>query len=192
LDDDQWNTISAELQNKLLAYRLANFAKIRVSQLPEANLTSQTCELAMNLAACVIGDPGLAAGLVPLLKPRDEAVRAQHDRELGTVIIEVILGVSHENKKDRVQVKEIADLANTLLRSRGELIEYGPEEVGHRLDILGLQRTRSAAGMFLILSRDTRRLVHQLAHAYDVPTVANVVRSCPDCNAGSGPAPTTE
>ena len=37
LDDDQFNDIAAELQNKMLAYRLANFAKIRLSQLKKAN-----------------------------------------------------------------------------------------------------------------------------------------------------------
>ena len=191
LDDEKWNIIAAEIQNKMLGYRLANFAKIRASQLRGAEFTDETRELAVNLAACVVDDPELAAGVVPLLKRRDEAVRAQHDRELGTVIIEVILVVIHENKKDRVQVKEIRDLANTLLRSRGELIEYGPEEVGRRLDILGLQRTRSAAGMFLILSRDTRRLVHQLAQACDVPSAANVIPGCADCKAASVPAPAT-
>jgi len=89
-----------------------------------------------------------------------------------------------------VQVKEIAGLANTILRSRGKFIEHGPGEVGHRLDILGLQRTRSAAGMFLILSGVTRRLVHGLARKYDVPSVANVVRGCPDCEAASDPGST--
>jgi hypothetical protein len=59
LDDDQFNDIAAELQNKMLAYRLANFAKIRLSQLKKANFTDQTRELAMNLAACVVGDPDL-------------------------------------------------------------------------------------------------------------------------------------
>ena len=82
-------------------------------------------------------------------------------------------------------MKEIAGLANTILRSRGKFIEHGPEEVGHRLDILGLQRTRSAAGMFLILSGVTRRLVHGLARTYEVLSVANVVSDCPDCKAVS-------
>jgi hypothetical protein len=191
MDDEQWNTISTELQNKLLAYRLANFTKIRVSQLPEVNLTDQTRELAVNLAACVVDDPELAAGVVPLLRQRDEAVRAQSDRELETVIIEAILAVFHEKKKDRIQVKEIAALANAILRSRGEFIVYGPAEVGHRLDMLGLQRARSTAGMFLILTRDMRSVVHRLARTYDVPSAANVVSGCPDCEAASGPAPAT-
>ena|ERR1022692_4549452 len=181
LDDEQLNDIAAELQGKMLAYRLANFSKIRVSQLRGANFTHQTRELAVNLAACVMGDP--AAGVVPLLREQDECVRGRRDRELESVIIEAVLACFHENEKDRVQVKEIAALANTILRSRGEFIEYSPEEAGHRLDILGLQRTRTAAGMFLILTSAMRRLVHGLARTYDVLSVANVVPGCPDCKA---------
>jgi hypothetical protein len=191
LEDAQLNEIAVEIQGKMLAYRLANFAKIRVSQLEGTNFTNQTHELAANLAACVMGDPELAAGVVPLLKERDEYVRGQRDRELETVTIEAILGVTHENKKDRVQVKEIAALANAILRNRGELVEYSPEEVGHRLDLLALRRTRTAAGMCLILTGPMRRLVHRLARTYEVPSATTVVSGCPDCKSGSGPTPTT-
>jgi hypothetical protein len=189
-DDGELNAIATELQGKMLAYRLANFANIQVSELPGTNFTDQTRELAVNLAACVIGDCELARGVVPLLKEQDEYVRGQRDRELETVVIEAVLVVVHERKKDRVQVKEIASLANSILRSRGEFIEYSPEEVGHRLDILRLQRTRGAAGMCLILTSDMRRFVHRLARTYDVPSVANVVSGCRDCKAASGPAST--
>jgi len=183
LDDEQLNDIAAELQGKMLAYRLANFAKIQVSQSQGANFTHQTGELAVNLAACVMDDPELAAGVLPLLREQDECVRGQLDRDPGSVIIEAVLACCHENEKDRVQVKEIAALANAILRSRGELIECSPEEAGHRLDILGLQRTRTNAGMVLSLTRATRRLVHGLARTHDVLSVANVVPGCPDCEA---------
>ena len=165
--------------------RLANFANVRVSQIQEASLTHQTRELAENLAACVVGDPKLATGVVPLLREQDERVRSQRDRELGSVIIEAVLACCHENGKDRVQVKEIAALVNTILRSRGEFIEYSPEEAGHQLDTLGLQRTRTAAGMVLTLTNSTRRLVHGLARAYDVISLVNGVPRCPDCKSES-------
>jgi hypothetical protein len=138
----------------------------------------QTRELALNLAACIVGEPGLAAAVVPLLKERDEYVRAQRDREPETVIIEAILTVIHENTKKRVQVTEITDLANSILRSRGGIIVYSPEEVGHRLNILGLKRMRTSAGMCLILSTATRQLVHELARKRDVPSASNIASPC--------------
>jgi hypothetical protein len=190
-EHERLNEIAVELQGKMLAYRLANFAKVKVSQLKGANFTEQLSELAMNLAACIKEDPNLAAGIIPLLKERDECVRALRDRELETVVIEAVLGVFHENEKKRVHVTEIGDLANSILRSRGEFIEFSPEKVGQRLSILGLQRTRTAAGMCLDLTSDMRHFVHRLARTYDVPSVANVVSGCPDCKAASGPASTT-
>jgi hypothetical protein len=87
----------------------------------------------------------------------------------------------HEKKSDRVQVKEITALANTLLRTQGEIVEYSPAEVGHRLDGFSLGRTRQNEGMFLLLSRDTSRLVHRLALASGVSWDVNSVRDCPDC-----------
>ena len=190
LDDEQLNKIGAELQNKMLAYRLANFAKIRPSQFKGANFTDQTREFAVNLAACVVGDSELAAGVVPLLCEQDECVRGQRDRQPESVVLEALLVCIHENEKDRVQVKGIAALANAILRSRGEFIQYSPEEVGHCLDILCLHRTRSADGMFLILTGATRRLVHVLARAHEVPSVSNVVPGCPECKAASDPGST--
>jgi hypothetical protein len=188
LEDAELNEIAAEIQDKMLAYRLANFAKIRVSLLERTTFTNETYELAVNLAACVTDDAELAAGVVPLLKERDQRVRGQRDRQPVSVILEVVLACVHEKKKDRVQVKELAALANALLRSRGEFIEYNPEEVGHCLDMLGLHRTRSAAGMFLPLTSATHRRVHILARTYEIPSIANAVPDCPDCKAASDPA----
>ena len=125
LDDEQLNDIAAELQDKMLGYRLAHSARIRVSPLQGANLTEQTQEFAVNLAACITGNPELAAGVVPLLREQDDYLRGQRDREVGSVVIEAVLVCFHENGKDRVQVKEIAALANAILRSRGEFIEVG-------------------------------------------------------------------
>ena len=85
-----------------------------------------------------------------------------------------------------MQVKGIAALANAILRSRGEFIEYNPEEVGHRLDMLGLHRTRSAAGMFLPLTSATHRRIHILARTYEVPSIANAVPGCPEASIWSG------
>jgi hypothetical protein len=191
VDDEQLNDIAAELQGKMLAYRLANFAKIRVAQLQGANFTNQTRELAVNLAACVVGEPELAAGVLPLLKEQDECVRGRRDRELETVIIEAVLVVFHENEKDKVQVKELAVLANSILRSRGEFIQYSPEEIGHRLDILALRRTRTAAGMCLNLTHAVRQFAHRLARTYDVPSIRTVRSGCRECEAQHAAGSTT-
>jgi hypothetical protein len=181
LEDGRLNDITAELQGKMLAYRLANYSRIRISHLHGMNFTHQTREIAMNLAACIVDDPELASGVVPLLHEQDDHVRGQPDRKLDAAILGAVLACLHEKKSDRVQVKEITALANALLRTQGEIVEYRPEEVGHRLDGLSLGRTRQNEGMFLLLGRDTSRLVHRLALGYEVSWDVNSVPTCLDC-----------
>jgi hypothetical protein len=188
LEDRALDEITAELQGKMLAYRLANYSRIRISDLHGMNFTHQTREIAMNLAACTVDDTELASGVVPLLKEQDDHVRGRPDRTLEEAILGAVLACLHEKKSDRVQVKEITALANTLLRTQGEIVEYRPEEVGHRLDGFSLGRTRQNEGMFLLLGRDTSRLVHRLAVRYGVSWDVNSVPACPECKVLRGSA----
>lgn len=180
VEDGALDEITAEIQGKMLAYRSANYSRVRISDLHGMNFTDQTREIAMNLSACIVDDE-LASGVVPLLKEQNELVRGQPDRTLEDAILGAVLACLHEKKSDRVQVKEITALANTLLRTQGEIVEYRPEEVGHRLNGFSLGRTRQNEGMFLLLGRDTSRLVHRLALGSGVPWDVNSVPNCPDC-----------
>jgi hypothetical protein len=191
LEDGALNDITAELQGKMLAYRLVSYSRIRIPHLNGMNFTHQTREFAINLAACIVDDAELAGGVVPLLKEQDDHVRGQPDRKLEAAILGAVLACLHEKKSDRVQVKEITALANTLLRTQGEIVEYRPEEVGHRLDGLSLWRTRQNEGMFLLLGRDTSRLVHRMALGYGVAWDVNSVPGCLDCQMPGGPADST-
>jgi hypothetical protein len=181
MEDGALAEITAEIQGKMLAYRLANYSRVRLSDLYGTNFTDQTLEMAMNLFACILDDAELASGVAPLLKEQDDYVRGLPDRTLEDAILGAVLACLHEKKSDRVQVKEITALANTLLRTQGEIVEYSPEEMGHRLDSFSLGRKRQTEGMFLMLDRDTSRLVHRLARASGVLWDVNSVPNCPDC-----------
>ena len=56
LGEGALNKITPELQGKMLAYRLANYSRIRLSDLRGANFTDQTRGIAMNLAACILDE----------------------------------------------------------------------------------------------------------------------------------------
>ncbi len=187
LEEGALNDVTAELQAKMLAYRLASYSKVQATHLRSMNFTHQTREIAMNLAACIVDDAELASGVVPLLKEQDDHVRGQPDRKLEAAILGAVLACLHEKKSDRVQVKEITVLANTLLRTQGEIVEYRPEQVGHRLDGFSLWRTRQNEGMFLLLDRNTSRLVHSLALGFGVAWDEHSGVACPDCELLAGP-----
>jgi hypothetical protein len=191
LGDVALNDVTAELQGKMLAYRLANHSSIRVSHLHGVRFTHQTREIAANLAACIVDDAELSGEVVSLLNAQDDHFRGLPDKKLDAAILGAVLACLHERKSHRVQVKEITALANTLLRTQGEIVEYRPEEVGHRLDGFSLWRTRQNEGMFLLMNRDTSRLVHRLALEYGVSWDLNSGAACPDCGLLEGPANST-
>jgi hypothetical protein len=181
LENEALTKIAAEFQGKMLGYRLANFSRIRVSSVHAPAFTHQTRELAMNLAACIVDDAELSQAIIPLLKKQDDNAREQPNRMLDEAILGAVLTCLHEKKHDRVQVKEITGLANALLRTKGDLSYYRPEEVGHRLDVFALARTRQQEGMFLLLGNNTSRLVHTVALEYGIAWNLSSAPTCKDC-----------
>jgi hypothetical protein len=180
LADEAMHAIALEFQNKFLAYRTYSQNKVQSLTLEVATLAHETRELAMSLATCITGDTELANSVLPLMSQQDEHVREQPETQLQIAIIEGLLTCCHENK-DRVQVKEIASLANSILRSRGEFMVYSPEEVSHRLDAFGFRRARNSAGCFVMLSSAVRKRVHSLATSYGSGAVHNAKRPCAQC-----------
>lgn len=81
-----------------------------------------------------------------------------------------------------MRVNELAKYVNVLLRSRGETIEYSPEEIGWKLRTLGINKHSSRAGRQILFGRDTSQGVHRLARAYDLSCSRLVEVGCPDCN----------
>jgi hypothetical protein len=94
-----------------------------------------------------------------------------------------VLAFLHKREAKRVAVKQITEAANRILRAQGEIVEYSPQEVGHRLKAIGLFTKRGGSGKGLPVCRETSRAAHRLARMYEVPSVVNSVQECPDCPA---------
>jgi hypothetical protein len=67
---------------------------------------------------------------------------------------------------------------NTLLRSRGECVEFGTREIGWKAADLGLPRQRTAQGKILKFSAELRAHIHRLARQFGLPLE---VQGCADC-----------
>lgn len=74
-----------------------------------------------------------------------------------------------------------AEFVNSILRARGEILEFSPEEIGRKLNALGLYKKRTNAGMSVTLSRENSHRVHDLARRYDVPPAPDVAAQCAEC-----------
>jgi hypothetical protein len=179
LDEHALNEIANHFQPRLLMYRLKNSGKVRESQVDVSELTFATGRLARTLAACFPEDSALARDTVQLLGPQDEDARLQLANSIECAVVEVLLGFIHEQKLTEMKVGDLADLANGLLRSRGEILAYGAEEVGWKLKGLNLVRHRTSSGSQIQFDRQTSQQVHRWARAYGLGSLR--VETCSEC-----------
>jgi hypothetical protein len=165
LDDREQEKITNELQPLLLMYRLRNVHRVRdVIAGPPA---FAGLELARNLLACVPDEPEVAQAVVTLLQSQEQDLVAQRSNDLTWVIVEVLWSLVHESRRE-VSVAKVAALANTILRTRGELLEYSAADVGRRLKALGITRHKGRNSMVLQFSRALSWRVHQLARDFNL------------------------
>jgi hypothetical protein len=182
LDNSVRQKIADDFQPRLLAYRLANFAKVRNLAFDVPELTPSVRELAQNLSACTPEDPQLPEQVLGLLRVQDKELRSAAWLDLNTVITEAVLAFVHEGKEESVYVAEIAEAAEAILSGRGEKRELEPRAIGARLRALGLvTEERDGHGIRLILSGKVSRRVHELAHSFSVPSIQDALKRCEGC-----------
>ncbi len=78
---------------------------------------------------------------------------------------------------------EIATIANGIFKGRGESIELGkPRAVGDILRSGGLFTQRlGRAGRGIVLTKENRKKLHELAWAFDVRSVEDAAKRCEFC-----------
>jgi hypothetical protein len=184
LDEYQEAQIANQVQPQLLMYRLRNVRMVREFRSTVRQCNVPVGESARNLAACIQGEPDIAEAILPILQRQHQDAQARRGCEVSVVIVEVIWAPLHETKE--IAISRVAELANALLRIRGETLEYSPAEIGWKLKGLGLHRHRNGGGMVLQFSKENRLLIHQLAQRFGLklrPTIG-----CPDCGEREVPA----
>jgi len=177
LDAQRQAEIARRIQSNYLMYRLRNLQKIRESHSAADPVNFPHTATAHNLAACIEGEPNIAQAIAPILQRQEQDAHVQNGCDIARAIIEVIWAPLHD--REEIPISRIADLANALLRSRGETLEYSAEEVGWKLKNLGFCRHRTGSGMILRASRENRIVSHQLAQrlCLNLPPV----HGCADC-----------
>ena len=176
LDADQQADIAGRFQSYLLTYRLRNLLMVRescASVLPPDVLNATV----RSLIAASQNEPNITQAITPILHRHEEEERVAAGCDVVRAIIEAIWPSLHNNEEPLIG--RIADLVNALLRTRGETLEYSPEEIGCKLRSLGFDRQRSDRGKVLRPCRQNSFTCHQLARRFllNFPPVAG----CADC-----------
>ena len=187
LDEMVYKKIADRFQPRLLHLRLTNCAPCSDFSVDARAFTSETRRLAGALGACIPQDPEFGRELVELLRPQDEEAREERFFSVEYILVEVLWGLIHHRTEPQITVAKLAKKANALLRSRGEVLSYGAEEIGWRLRALGITRHTTSAGRQVLFDRDNRRRVHSLARAYELPCAQVPVRGCAECEPNEAP-----
>lgn len=161
--------IQKDFQNRLLAYRLANFSKAGIPDLDLRQFTPAVREMAHSLAGAVVGDGELQARLIPFLHQLNTDIHNDGVTEIVTLILEAILSRWDE---DEIGVTDLTGDVNTLIGGRGGSEELTPETVGWKLKALGLRTSHIAGGVKGLKMANVRPAVRERAARYglSIPT----------------------
>ena len=182
LDQRTQQQIADDFQPKLLMFRLKTYKRVGDSDFDVPQFAPPIRELARTLGACVSQEPELIAEIVPLLAEQSERALSERPIDLHAVVVEAMLLLCHEGKKESVHVKTIAARVNKILEQRGEMFEMGPKPVGNRMRALGFPTQRlDAAGRGLLLCDAVRRHIHKLASDHQIPILRGGLPLCRHC-----------
>ena len=185
LSEEASHQIAEEFQAKLLMYRSKTYSHVRPPDFDVAGLTAPTQCLARSLAGCIVDDYKLQAGLVPLLRQQDQEFEVERSAGLESVVLEALLCCCHEGGRSTVRAAELAEITNTVLARRGEILRVSPETVGRRLKSLGFRTEPiGSGGNGLWLLGEIRTTIHKLAREYGVQQ--DPMNGCTRCLGSNG------
>ncbi len=168
-DSDTQHRIATEFQAKLLSFRRANLGAARKIQFDASRFTFALRDLARNIAAATPDDAESQAEVLELLREHDAEVRSERWTELSSVAIEAVLIAGHESPGGVIYVADLAEIAQEILRRRGEAkAEITAGVIGKTLKLLGFAtEPRDAQGKKLLLTDALISRARQLAHDFD-------------------------
>jgi hypothetical protein len=176
LTDFDCRQITDEFQPQLLMYRFRYFSRVcaQSSALPARSPGSQL----VPLQACIQDDEEFSALVAAMVESREQEARAARARKPEVAMVEVLWAPSHNFKE--LKIKEITRSINTLIRTRGECLEYSEIEIGFLMGNSGLQRHRNGKGMVLRFSREICQRLHELAVEFGLDV--NKIQGCAMCS----------
>ncbi len=171
LDLDAIKSISADMQPKLLGYKLRNLPAVLQSNFDLPDLETESRVMARLLGRCIVDAPELQKGVGLLLRAREDTVQTTRWIDTTSVVIEALLAYCHKASPDRIHVGKIAEDAEAILKARGETTKLEARAVGEILTKLGLKRGRNSKGVYLLLNDKLVKDIHRLAFRYRVAAV---------------------
>ncbi len=173
--------IAADLQPRLLDYRLKYVANVHASDFDVPQFPSGFRILARALGICIVDAPDLQAAIAPLLEIQQEHLRASRWIDPHCVVLEALLNYCHGSPaSSRMGIGEIAEQAGAILADRGER-KVEAKLIGNLLRMFGFSPKRDSQGYALFLTDAVRRQIHWLAHDNEVEAGSQAGTNCVEC-----------
>jgi hypothetical protein len=154
LDLDTQSQILSDFQPRLLSFRRANLGTARKMQFDASQFSFALQDLAHSFAAATPDDTKLQSELCDLLQEKGKEIQSETWIEMNCVLLAAIVVAGTEAPGEVVYVAELAEIAQEILRRRGERdgkIDAGV--FGKRLKLLGFStEPRDARGKKLRLT----------------------------------------
>jgi hypothetical protein len=192
-DDAGLGKLASEFQGQLLSYRLERLKEVAASDWDVPKFLSPVREIARSLGRCLCSGK-LREDLVELLRAQEEELRAAWSVDDRAIAVEALLLACHAPRKhddsqdddqphqDRLYVGEAAEIANGILKLRGEKPWLTARRSGELLRGIGLPTRRlDKAGRGWRLDEKTREKIHELAKNYGARSINQVFEGCPHC-----------
>jgi hypothetical protein len=175
--------IAAKFHSMFLDYRFKNIAKVQNADFDAPTLPSPFRTMAQSLGSCIVDDPELQTGIIPVLETQRAALGQSRLLDLNYIVIEALLARCHsEIGPIRVGVSELATTATTFLTDHGETAALESKRMGGYLRQLGFRPERDSKGFSIDLTADVRRLTHRLARERQVLDSEHLSSGCSDCS----------
>jgi hypothetical protein len=182
---------AARLQQKLLHFRLSNYATVRLRPIAgDDQLQPRARDLLRCLAAPFAGEPGTTGLLLETIRGQQtlhDMLKPQQAAAIG-VLFDMMheLGDLDDGGKWQFRFSYLQNKVNERLKEQGEATIQSGKQMGGVLTSLGVtDRKKTNRGTELMLSRATWEQVHELQRMHKIGTQSTQEQmdNCPHCKA---------
>jgi hypothetical protein len=166
------NQVAADLQPKLLAFRLQNFHAVKnfrtTSELLQ-RISPRAKQVARALIQPLLGNVEISSELISILTEQDEEGQTERSLEPEWLVAEIAFGLAHQGIETGHLIAEIliggvAAEVNHKLQIRGEGFSLSARKVGATLKSLGIRSEKlGRLGRGLRFGSALRRKIHEIA-----------------------------
>jgi hypothetical protein len=174
--------IAADLQAKLLRYRLVNYRRVSQVELDTSDFVPAMREEIRAWLAPICDCAGLQKVVSNFLLQQSREAEGDRMSDDRCVVAETALFFCHRPNTGHFFVGELAKMVNTLLTGRHDDRALTDKKVGLLLRALGIHGERVVQGYKVSLTDAVRERIHRVATSYRVVSMKDGVARCAQCS----------